>query len=261
MNPQQPFQPQTPYGASQPPQYQSMPPQQQVPPTPMSPQGPLQPQSAYIKPVQSKRWLIVAVVFITTTLLLGGFSVWAMMNYLDQKDNVDAKVSEAVAVAVKEQADKDAEEYQAELAKTTQLFSGPEDYGTLSFSYRKDWSLYVEGDASDGDDYEAYFSPGEVPSIDDKESRYALRLTIADESYEDTLADYEKLVEDGDLKSTVYKIDEETSATRLDGSFSDDIRGSALIFKIRDKTVTMRTDAETFKSDFDNLIATIDFVK
>jgi hypothetical protein len=46
---------------------------------------------------------------------------------------------------------------------------------------------------------------------------------------------------------------------RLDGSFSTDIRGSAVIFKIRDKTVTIRTDADTFKPDFENIIKTINF--
>ena len=49
--------------------------------------------------------------------------------------------------------------------------------------------------------------------------------------------------------------------SRFDGSFSDDIRGSAVIYKIRDKTVTLRTDAETFRPAFDELIKTITFNK
>lgn len=51
------------------------------------------------------------------------------------------------------------------------------------------------------------------------------------------------------------------NGTRLDGSFTEDIRGFAVIFKIRDKTVTIRSDAETFKGDFNALIQTITFNK
>jgi hypothetical protein len=49
------------------------------------------------------------------------------------------------------------------------------------------------------------------------------------------------------------------NGTRFDGAFSKDIRGSAVIFKIRDKTLTLRTDAETFKNDFNSLVPTIKF--
>jgi len=49
------------------------------------------------------------------------------------------------------------------------------------------------------------------------------------------------------------------NGTRLDGAFTKDIRGYAVIFKIRDKTLTIRTDANTFKSDFNKLINTIKF--
>jgi hypothetical protein len=66
------------------------------------------------------------------------------------------------------------------------------------------------------------------------------------------------LVNKGDLKSSAVQINGE-AGTRLDGAFSKDIRGSAVIFKIRDKTVTIRTDADTFKADFDALVATIKF--
>jgi hypothetical protein len=51
------------------------------------------------------------------------------------------------------------------------------------------------------------------------------------------------------------------NGVRLDGNFSDEIRGAAVIFKIRDKTAVLRTDADTFKPDFETLIKTVTFVK
>jgi len=65
-------------------------------------------------------------------------------------------------------------------------------------------------------------------------------------------------VKKGDLKASSTKADG-NNGTRLDGNFTKDIRGYAVIFKIRDKTLTIRTDANTFLSDFDKLISTIKF--
>jgi hypothetical protein len=65
-------------------------------------------------------------------------------------------------------------------------------------------------------------------------------------------------VKSGALQSSTIKING-VDSTRLDGNFTKDIRGSAVLFKIRDKTVTIRTDADTFKPDFDALVASIKF--
>jgi len=51
------------------------------------------------------------------------------------------------------------------------------------------------------------------------------------------------------------------NGVRLDGNFTKEIRGSAVVFKIRDKTAVIQTDADTFKHDFNTLIKTISFVK
>ena len=48
-------------------------------------------------------WLILSIVFAVTTVTAAGFLIWALTNYYDQKDNVDTKVSAAVATAQKEQ--------------------------------------------------------------------------------------------------------------------------------------------------------------
>jgi hypothetical protein len=65
-------------------------------------------------------------------------------------------------------------------------------------------------------------------------------------------------VKKGDLKSSAVSADG-SNGTRLDGKFTKDIRGAAVLFKIRDKTLTLRSDADTFKTDFDALIKTIKF--
>ncbi|MFZ1301568.1 MAG: hypothetical protein WAQ27_03255 [Candidatus Microsaccharimonas sp.] len=251
--------------------------QPQPQPQPQFPQQPpVGPPSNYIVPPKkhSKVWIILSIVFITTTIALIGLGVWLYLNYTDQKDNVDAKVSSAVTVAVKNQADKDAADFLEKEKQPNRQFAGPEDYGRVSFDYPKTWSIYVDKDTSTTDTYAAYFNPVSVPKVA-ADTQYALRVLIEQKDYDKVLTTYDSLVKKGDLKLSPVKIDG-LDGTRLDGAFSKDIHGAAVIFKIRDKTVTIRTDAETFirnktaldgsisadaEGDFGALVKTITFNK
>jgi len=263
MNPEYPYQPQPQQPQPSAPgpvpgQMYTMPGQQ--PPAPMQPQySPIGPPNLP-KPRRNpaKKWIIMTFVFIFTTLAAGGVAVWAYMNYLDQKNNVDSKISSAVAIAVKESEDKAAAEFLEKEKQPNRQFVGPDDYGRVSFDYPKTWSVYEAKDAVSGGTYEAYFNPGVVPAVA-SDQQYALHVTIEEKDYDKELTSYDSLVKRGDLKSSSFKVDDAVNGTRLDGSFTKDIRGFALVFKIRDKTVTIRSDAEVFKGDFDALIQTITF--
>lgn len=208
----------------------------------------------------SKAWMIIAIIFIVIAVGVAALAVWMSMNYFDQKNNVDSKITAAVATAQKEQADKDAAQYLEKEKQPNREFAGPDDYGHLSFDYPKTWSVFVNKDAAAGGSYEAYLNPGVVPPVN-VNTQYALRVLIEQKEYDKVVETYKSLVTKGELKSSTVKLDEETTATRLDGAFTKDIRGVAIIFKIRDKTVTMRSDADTFKNDYEALIKTIKFNK
>jgi hypothetical protein len=202
--------------------------------------------------------MISTIGLIILTLAVGSVAVWAYINYNDQKANVDTKVAEAVAEAKKEQADDDEAKFAEREKEPNREFVGPDDYGRLTFSYPKTWSVYVaEDNSSRGGTYEAYLNPITVPPVSDKQ-QYALRITIESQSYDEVIENYQDLVTDGKLSSSSVSANDQTGA-RFDGNFTDDIRGSAVIFKIRDKTLTLQTDADTFKPDFDALITTIKF--
>jgi len=184
-------------------------------------------------------------------------AIWGIINYSDQKTNVDGKITEAVAVAKKEQADSDETKFTAREKDPSRQFAGPDDYGALSFDYPKTWSVYINKDTSSGGSYEAYLNPLSVPTVSSSQ-QYALRVTIQDKDYDQVIKTYEPLVKNGSLSSSSVKAND-VNGTRFDGTFSKDIKGSAVVFKIRDKTLTLRTDAETFKNDFNKLIPTIKF--
>ncbi len=197
--------------------------------------------------------VILSILFVASSVFAG----WSFYNYLDQKNNVDTKISDAVAIAKKKQVDTDEEKFLQRDKEPMRQFVGPDDYGRVTFDYPKTWSVYIEDDATSGGDYEAYLNPIYVLPISE-ERQFALRVNIVNDNYDEVIADYSSDVEDGNLKTSSVKIDGH-DGTRLDGKFSDDIRGSAVLFKIRDKTLVIRTDATTFAADFDKLITTMKF--
>lgn len=207
--------------------------------------------------VKPKNDLAIKIVIIILFAGVLAFAVWSFINYMDQKTDVDARVSTAVATAEKEQADADEAKFLARDKEPNREFVGPDDYGQLTFNYPKTWSVYINKDASSGGTYEAYMNPLTVPTVSTSQ-QFALRIIIEEKDYDKAIASYDALVKKGDLKSSSVTVGEATG-TRLDGAFSSNIHGSAVIFKIRDKTLTIRTDAETFKTDFDALITTIKF--
>lgn len=201
--------------------------------------------------------LLAIIGLAVVALAMGGLAIWAYLGYNEQKTNVDGKVNLAVAEAKREQATVDEEKFAQREKEPNRQFAGPDDYGRLVFDYPKTWSVYEAKDISKGGTYEAYLNPITVPPVSQTQ-QYSLRVTIEEKDYDQVVKTYEQLVKKGDLRTSATSANG-NNGTRLDGSFSKDIRGSAVIYKVRDKTITLRTDADTFKPDFENIIKTINF--
>jgi len=201
--------------------------------------------------------LIAIIGLIVLVTVTGGLAIWAYLNYNEQKTNVDGKVGIAVAEAKKEQGDVDEAKFAEREKEPNRQFVGPDDYGRLTFSYPKTWSVYVARDVSRGGTYEAYLNPVTVPPVSATQ-QFSLRVLVEEKDYDQVIRSYDALVKKGDLRTSSASANGNTG-TRIDGSFTKDIRGSAVVYKIRDKTVTVRTDADTFKPDFEAIIKTIGF--
>jgi len=183
---------------------------------------------------------------------LAGFSVWAFMNYQDQKNNTDSKIQAAVTDAKKVQAEDLEKQFLEREKQPYEKFTGPDDLGHVSFDYPKTWSVYVAKNGASGDAYEVYMNPDVVPTVANDQP-YATRVIVDDREYDAVLASYQTLVKKGDLKSTPITTNGFTGV-RLDGAFSKQRQGSSVIFKVRDKTLIVSSDATSFKADFDNVI-------
>lgn len=194
--------------------------------------------------------LLSTIVLAVLTAGLGGFSIWSFINYQDQKNNTDAKISVAVADAKATQSALDQTAFAEQEKAPNRQIIGPVDLGQVTFSYPKTWSVYVEKSNASG--YEAYFHPLVVPPVTTG-TPYALRVSIIDSKYESVLGGFNERLKAGQLKAnpiTLANVD----GTRLDGAFSGTVRGSMVLFKIRDKTLQVFTQAEIYKNDFDNII-------
>lgn len=201
--------------------------------------------------------LIGVIALVVAVVGMAGLSVYLYMQYDEQKTNVESKISLAVSESNKELETKLEADFQKRENARTLEFASPADLGRISFMYPRGWSVYVDNDGQRGGDYKVFFHPKIVPTVSNSE-RFALRLVIEDKAYDRIIDGYQNDVKRGDLKSSPIKFNGH-SGTRFDGAFSKDIRGSAIVFKVRDKTVTMRTDAETFLPEYENLIKTADF--
>ena len=128
----------------------------------------------------------------------------------------------------------------------------------MSLKYPKTWSAYVAKDASQGGEYDAYLHPAEVPPVGNANTIFALHVQIKSESFETADNRYKSLVQSGKLTTSVISVGG-VDATRYDGTFANNLVGSAVIFKIRDKTVTIETGAEIYRDDFAKILNTITF--
>ncbi|MCQ2568704.1 MAG: hypothetical protein MJ155_00200 [Candidatus Saccharibacteria bacterium] len=238
-------------------------------PNPAMPQQPIQampiaPTAGPIaQPGEKKGSIVETIILVIVCLIAAGAIVAAVIFYMKWDElNTDFEIqkNDAVATAQKEQKDLDEANFTEREKLPTQQFTGPSDYGSISFYHPKTWSIYVSSDGTQNSDYEAYFSPGQVDPIDSDTSRYALRFIIKHEQADDVMREYQTKVNDGEMTASVFNAGNgasKVSGTKFEGQIEDEINGIVLVIKVNDKTVLLQTDAETFRADYETLIATL----
>lgn len=222
---------------------------------------------------------VVGIVILSLLFMAAGSAgIWLYFQYVDVKTDVDSKVTEAKAQASREQQATDEAAFAAREKEPLRTFPGPDDYGHLTFDYPKTWSAYQDTDVSKGGGatYAAYLNPvyvSPVPAnaLNDLVAnakptptqgvvyKFALRVKIEQKLYDDSLKQYDPLLKTSQITSTPFTNPSGVVGTRYDGRFNNDIRGIAVVIKMRDRTLTLRTDADVFKDDFEALLKTVKF--
>lgn len=196
--------------------------------------------------------LVLLILLLVASL---GFGYWAYSSRQDYKENSDKKVAAAVAKAKQEQIAADSADFAEKEKLPNKDFNGPATYGSVSFSYPKTWSAYVDQTKATNP-VEGYFYPNIVPAA----GNYALRVELVGMSYSQVMKQFSTFIKKGTLRAKAYvppkmkQIPNVQTGTRLDGQIEKDVQGSMVVIKVRDKTLKIYTESPKYRSDFDKIV-------
>lgn len=231
-----------------------------------APQIPQSPLASLPDPLtlqkERKRGLFETIALVIVSLIaitFIGLFIWKYLEWDSAKTDIDGQIDAAVAMAVSENTTKLENEFVEREKYPYKTFSGPADYGSLSFEYPKTWNLYIAKDATNGGNFEAYLNPGEVQPVSTTTIN-ALRVTIRDAAFDTVARQYEGYVRNGRLTVVSREVGG-TVANVYTGEVANNIQGILTIFKLRDKTVMLQTDAMLFADEYYKLLDTVTFVE
>ncbi len=213
-------------------------------------------------PKKSHGQVIETIILVLVSLVAVAFIalfVWKYLEWETLRTDVDGQIDAAVATAVAENTTKLEADFVEREKYPYKTFTGPADYGSLSFEYPRTWSVYIAKDTSTGGDYEAYLNPAEVQPIG-LTTINALRVTIRNATFDTIVRNYENYVKQGILTLTTRQIGSAV-ANVYTGKLPNNLQGILTIFKLRDKTVMIQTDAELFATEYYKLLDTVTFVE
>lgn len=232
----------------------------------MPPNGvmPPQPQSASQMKKQhaSLGWTIATVVLSVLLLGAGGFAAWAFMERGKYKNDTDAIVAKEVALAEQRVSTaKDAEFVEAE-KKPTKAYKGPSTFGSVELEYPKTWSAFITESGQGNTPIDGYLHPNFVPGTQSG-TQFALRIEVVQRTYDDVLKQFDSKVRQGKVSVSPFRAElvPDVLGARVEGEINQGQKNLMVLFPIRDKTLKISTETETFFKDFNEIVLkTLKFV-
>lgn len=205
---------------------------------------------------------VLLIPFILTVLLLigaAGFGYWAYTGRQDYKDNSDQKAAAAVSQAEDTLTKKLQAEFGEQEKQPLKNYTSPAAYGSVVVTYPKTWSAYVTEATAVGQSVgvNAWFHPDFVPNVNnDQNTAYAVRLEIEQRSYLQELKTYDSAAKQGKVKVTPYSAPQMPGilGSRIDGEILSKKNGSMVMLPLRDKTIKIWTEAQTFVNDYNTFV-------
>lgn len=221
-----------------------------------------EPEPIVVEKESSLGKTIAIIILSITTAAFAGLFVWKLFDWIDASTDLQSQIDRATSIAVLETQTQMEAEFTEREKEPYRPFLGPSDYGSLSFSYPKTWSLYVANDASNGGEYTAYFNPTEIPPINSSNSIVSLRVSIKTQAFDSIVSSYENYVKSGKMDVRVVNINNNTATANIyHGTLysPSEAIGYIAVIKIRDKTAVIQTDSELFQKDFEKMLSTLTF--
>ena len=208
--------------------------------------------------VQSSAILVGLVVLF---LASSAFGVWAFMGRADYKNNSDRKSAAAVAAAKEEQKATDEAEFLEKEKQPYETFSGPSEFGSIKIVYPKTWELYVDvKTAGSGTSVDGYAHPGYVPGVQ-SDTAFALRFQVIGADYASLLKQYESSTKNGTVTVAPFRavLVDSVLGARIDGQITTKRTGSVVLLPLRDKTLKIWTESNTYTADFNTVLENLSF--
>lgn len=201
--------------------------------------------------------LVVSLIFAVVMLIAATvFGAWAYMSRQDYKNNTDAKIKDAVVIAKQEESTAKDKQFVEKEKNPLRTYKGPDSYGAVTIEYPKTWSAYVEDTGNSSTPVNGYFHPSYVPSADDQNSSFALRIQVTNQPYAQTLTRYESLQKSGKTRVSPYVLPKVPSAVgvKVTGEIENGKNGTMVILPLRAGTVMLWSEGTQYQSDFQNII-------
>lgn len=183
------------------------------------------------------------------------FGIWAYGSRQDYKNNVQAKVNSAVAVAKVQEGSVLSSKFAQEEQDPLTTYNGPQAYGSLVVKYPKNWSGYVDTTNTGNLAVDAYFNPGVVPAIESQSSIFALRVQVINQTYSQTI---QGVPQQAGVTSVAYSLPNPNLSkivgVEVTGAINGPISQTTVILPLRSETLEIWTDGNQYLSDFNNVI-------
>ena len=218
----------------------------------------MQPQGTYPLPGQASNKKIGLMVLVILLVLSLAFGAWALSSRGSYK-----KIAEDDAATARSAVAKQAQlqtQYDTLSKQPYKTYKSDSTFGSISFNYPKNWAAYVDETGSI-EPIDGWFYPDQVPGTQGKPA-FALRLELVNTAYSDVLDSFSSAIHDGTAKASAYippklhGVANVQAGTKINGVVDQDnnFKGSMVIMKVRDKTLQIYTQSNTYLSDFSNTV-------
>jgi hypothetical protein len=206
--------------------------------------------------------LIVAIVLSFLLIVTGIFAIWAFMERDTFKNKTDQVVAKEVAAAKQQTSDEKDKEFVEKEKSPLKEYKGPATYGSLHILYPKTWSAFVDESGRGSSPIIGYFHPNFVPALDSG-TAFALQIEVVNRSYEQEMKEFDSKVKSGKVRVAPYKAPKvaDIAGSRIEGEINQGQKGTMVIIPLRDKTLKISTQSDSFLKDFNDIIlANLSFV-
>src|SRR3989344_6030028 len=225
-------------------------PSAQQPPTPTS-QLPLDPTPAQPEPSReelkpqrhSSLPFILAIVATIIAIGLGVLAIYYVLQYNKEKTTVESQKAKAAEVARSEQKTQDETAFAKEEKFPYSTYEVPAVLGAIKVEYPKTWSVFAIQDESAATQLDVFMSPQVVLAEKNNTEPYAFRMKLEQKLYTESIKKYQSLAQKGQVTAEAVVVSG-ISGTRFNGQIDTGRTGSIILLPIRDKTLSLWTEAE-----------------